>query len=528
MVKMASSGETGDEAGPSATASTTSESELEQLRTDSTVSSLLDRLKSPTVSDLSRKRKVQTNPPRGTKRGKGAVAAEPSVSPSDRIREFPDEQLSTVLSKLFCNACRENVSVKKSVIIQHIKSAKHATGKARLALKEKKERNIADMLLKYDKTVHPVGESLSESVRVYRVKVLRTFLKAGVPLGKVDKFRELLEENAFRLCDSSNLRELIPFVRKQEQASLQGEINGKLVSVIFDGTTHVCEALVIVLRFIDEHWQIQQRVIRLMLLAKSLAGKEVARQLIVCLSTELGISCDLLVAAMRDRAAVNTVAIRTLGIVFPRIIDIGCFSHTLDHIGEKLLTPILDEFIKVWINLFSRSPKTKLAWKSKTGLPVPTYSVTRWWSKWEVMRHLHDAFGDVPSFIECNDLPPSKFKLQEILNDPPKNRKLQMELAITVDVGEPFVKATYRLEGDGPLVFTAYEEIRTLRAAVSNAHYPNTNAVATKLSSGRPVLKQQLTDYAILCVKPAFEYFNSKFDDDGDLKRAVSIFKYAR
>ncbi len=82
---------------------------------------------------------------------------------------------------------------------------------------------------------------LSESVRVYRVKVLRTFLKAGVPLGKVhvDQFRELLEENAFRLSDSSNLRDLIPFVRKQEQVSLQVEINGKLVSIIFASTTHV-------------------------------------------------------------------------------------------------------------------------------------------------------------------------------------------------------------------------------------------------------------------------------------------------
>ena len=85
--------------------------------------------------------------------------------------------------------------------------------------------------------MHPVGESLSESVRVYRVKVLRTFLKARVPLGKVDTFRELLEENAFRLCDSSNLRELIPFVCKQEQVGLLGEINGKWVSIIFDGTT---------------------------------------------------------------------------------------------------------------------------------------------------------------------------------------------------------------------------------------------------------------------------------------------------
>lgn len=65
--------------------------------------------------------------------------------------------------------------MKKSVLIQHIQSAKHA-GKACLALKEKRKRNIADMLLKHDKTVHPVGESLSESisVRVYRVKVLTT------------------------------------------------------------------------------------------------------------------------------------------------------------------------------------------------------------------------------------------------------------------------------------------------------------------------------------------------------------------
>lgn len=55
----------------------------------------------------------------------------------------------------------------------------------------------------------------------------------------------------------------------------------------------------------------------------------------------------------------------------------------------------------------------------------------------------------------------------EILNDPPKNRKLQMELAITIDFGEPFVKATYKLEGDGPLALSAYEEITTLNSVIS-------------------------------------------------------------
>ena len=153
---------------------------------------------------------------------------------------------------------------------------------------------------------------------------------------------------------------MIPFIRQQEQASIQNEISGKNVSVIFDGTTHVCEALAIILRFVDDQYQIQQRAVRVMLLAKSLTGEEVAHQLIVCLSTELGIKPELLVSAMRDCASVNSVAMRTLSIVFPNVSDIGCFSHTLDHVGENFKTPILDKFIKVWINMFSRSPKTKL------------------------------------------------------------------------------------------------------------------------------------------------------------------------
>ena len=84
-------------------------------------------------------------------------------------------------------------------------------------------------------------------------------------------------------------------------------------------------------------------------------------------------------------------------------------------------------------------------------------------------------------------------------------------------------KATYRLEGDGPLVFSAYEEIATLQAGISN--YPNTNAVATKLCSGGAVLKQQLMNYADSCAKPAYEYFTCKFNGDDDLKRAVTFFK---
>ena len=339
-------------------------------------------------------------PSKRSEKGKGAVASEPQkVTALTRVSEFPNENLTVVMSKVFCDASWENLSLKKSVIHLHLKSAKHAAGIERLKSKEKKEQSIIHMLEKYEK--------LPDSVRVHRIKVLTCFLKAGLPLNKIDCFRDLLEETLYRLSSSRHLAEMIPIVRQQEAEKPLSEITGKSICIVFDGTIHVYEAMVIIIRYVDYYWCIKQCVAKIMLLAKALCGVEVAREQMVCISTELGISSDRLVAAMRDRAAVNNVAMQTVKILYPNVIDIGCFSHTLDRVGGKFHTPILDEFFKVWIGMFARSPKTKLAWKTKTSLPIPSYSCTRWWSKWEVLRHLHDAFGDVYSFLHDSELPPS-------------------------------------------------------------------------------------------------------------------------
>ena len=64
--------------------------------------------------------------------------------------------------------------------------------------------------------------------------------------------------------------DLIPFILSEEKRSLREEINGKDVAVIFDGTSRLGEALVIVLRFMDfDNWSPQQRLVCLQLLAKS-------------------------------------------------------------------------------------------------------------------------------------------------------------------------------------------------------------------------------------------------------------------
>ena len=169
---------------------------------------------------------------------------------------------------------------------------------------------------------------------MYRVKVLTCFLRAGIPLQKFDLFCELLEENAMRLTDRRHMSDLISFVLKEEQQRIKQDISSEFVLVIFDGTSRLGEALSVVVRFVRVDWTIQQRLVCVQLLAKSLSGEEIAREIITILSTSYNIESSRLLACMRDGASTNSVAVRTLAILYPNMLEVKCFSHTLDRVGE--------------------------------------------------------------------------------------------------------------------------------------------------------------------------------------------------
>ena len=117
------------------------------------------------------------------------------------------------------------------------------------------------------------------------MKVVHTFLHAGVPLNKIDLFRELLEEGDFRLTDRRHMSNLVPAIYKQDLDLLKSELTGMFLSVIFDGTTRYGEAMAILVRFVDAGFCVQQRLVRMQLVEKSMCGQEVARELISTLST---------------------------------------------------------------------------------------------------------------------------------------------------------------------------------------------------------------------------------------------------
>ncbi len=67
---------------------------------------------------------------------------------------------------------------------------------------------------------------------------------------------------------------------------------------------------------------------------------------------------------------------------------------------------------------------------------MTTYSETRWWSKWEILKQVL-LFGDMLPFLQENVYvsPATRGKLTEIFSNPPKGAYLMVELAVVIDRG---------------------------------------------------------------------------------------------
>ena len=118
-------------------------------------------------------------------------------------------------------------------------------------------------------------------------------------------------------------------------------------------------------------------------------------------------------------------------------------------------------------------------------------------------------------------------QLQAILSNPQRLMSLKLELAATIDVGEHFVKATYFLEGDGPLVFACYEKLSTVSQLCQAPCFLNVCAIAAAISEEDPCQNvTALERSAKACVEPAITWFLRKFNVD--LYDVVVTFKAAR
>ena len=123
------------------------------------------------LSDLDRKRKITIDTTRtpspglsdsvGEKRSKLDVTIRHpggrpvSVSASKRVQDFPHEMLSSLGEKLFCGACGEELSLRRSSLKRHVVSKKHIYAK-----REKQVENTVEVL--ENGPIYPRGETHSK------------------------------------------------------------------------------------------------------------------------------------------------------------------------------------------------------------------------------------------------------------------------------------------------------------------------------------------------------------------------------
>ena len=72
----------------------------------------------------------------------------------------------------------------------------------------------------------------------------------------------------------------------------------------------------------------EKHLLQLKTLPKGMTGEEIARELISVQSTCFSIGSDQLIVEMGATGSVNNVAIRNSEILYPHMLDVGCFlSH---------------------------------------------------------------------------------------------------------------------------------------------------------------------------------------------------------
>lgn len=223
--------------------------------------------------------------------------------PQQSVKEFPSDCF-TVSGKrlLFCIACQQEVTIKHSIITSHVGLSKHTSGKKRLDSKETWKRH----------SQFPGGVWYRNLYQRWNIARCSSDLS----------------------CESAN-------------------------DIPMNNT--LGRGMAVVLHFVDGEWNIQQWLVQLMLLAKSLKGEEVAHVTWCSLYYSWGKTRESLSCCKRDRATVNGAAMRTVKSPIPKCFGHRLFSHTIDNAGN----------CSWWLHLqldslFSHNPKERLLWKTCT------------------------------------------------------------------------------------------------------------------------------------------------------------------
>ena len=177
---------------------------------------------------------------------------ETGITLEARVRQYPGEMLAVSAGELHCTACKKrNLQNIKSTIDTHVRSSSHKAAVAAARQSRARDGDLrAELVSYYMSNPAEKGASTDPDTMSYRHLVVSTLLYSGIPLSKADDLRPLLERSGYSVTAAANLRPLVPKVEHMELLTVKQELDGQYISLAFDGTTRLGEAVNVVSRHV--------------------------------------------------------------------------------------------------------------------------------------------------------------------------------------------------------------------------------------------------------------------------------------
>jgi hypothetical protein len=236
-------------------------------------------------------------------------------------------------------------------------------------------------------------------------------------------------------------------------------------------------------------------------LASWLTGVNIANNLLDVLIKDCDLDPADWRASMLDRAATNGKALNEIRTVTKyRPVNVPCFSHTLCKPGEAFKAPEAEAVRKAYNKAVLFRGKAADLMKEAFHETAKIAGGVRWWIQYEQVEQM-DRFGIdkimkevIPICVQKKYSERSVAKLQLLATDLSTPR-IMVEFAAIAETGRPFCQATYILEGDDPLVLTAYIVLDQLDQVMEDGvKFERTTLVCKQAASMVLSLRKPLLD----------------------------------
>jgi hypothetical protein len=454
---------------------------------------------------------------------------------------------------LRCSVCYDfvldsKVKASPSHIKEHLNTPKHQR------LMSQKAKQLSGVIsiknvFKVD-TMTPDDET-----NIFRARCVEAVVGAGIPLQKVDLLRDFLQFYCHHpLSDSANLRKFVPTLRSIQRDEIKAAIRLYPIFLVHDGTNRFSEFYAIVVRWVDDTFNLQERLVEM----EAFTGKHNAAGLVHLLNrllVDLGVDAgdslsdppkpSQLLGCQRDREATNAAASEGLVKMHHCAFNLECCSHALNKVGENLRTPNLVVF-KDQLAIACNSSAFRDHCRQYVPRAFRKPSSIRWWSVWELysslLEHAREngplifdlyleafrAARDASGRIVVEGATEDSVRigrLADFANDNAAVDAVRLELVAIVAIGRPFVQATYALEGAGCCSLEAYKWLQDLRHwlapdRINDLSYPGLRQQIQASAQARlsqfasndlalAAVEQEIRDM----IRPALEFCRRVFDD---------------